>query len=156
MEIIVYFNLLMLYINSLSAKNTSVNISWIIDKARELQKNICFLDYNKGFVCVDHNKLWNILKETRILDHLTCLLRKLYAGQEATFRIGRGTMDWLQIGKGLHMSRLSPCLFNLYVEYIMWNARLDESQAGIKIARRNTNNLRCTDWYHSWQKVKRN
>ena len=92
----------------------------------------------------DHNKLWKILKETGIPDHLTCLLRNLYAGQEATVRTGHGTTDWFQIGKGVHQGCiLSPCLFNLYAEYIMWNASLDEAQAGIKIAGRNINNLRC-------------
>ena len=113
------------------------NIRWIIEKARELQKNIyfCFIDYAKAFDCVDHNKLWKILKEMGIPDHLTCLLRNLYAGQEATVRTGHGTTtDWFKIGKGLHQSCiLSPCLFNLHAEYIMQNARLDESQTEIKI-----------------------
>ena len=121
------------------------NICWIIEKAREFQKNIyfCFLDYAKAFDCVDHNKLWKILKEMGISDHLTCLLRNLCAGQEATVRIGHGTTDWFQIGKEVRQSCiLSPCLFNLYAEYIMKNARLDEAQTGIKIARRNINNLR--------------
>ena len=114
------------------------NIRWIIDKAREFQKNIyfCFVDYAKAFDCVDHNKLWKILKEIGILDHLTCLLRQLYAGQEATVRTGHGTTDWFQIGKGVCQGCiLSPCLFNLYAEYIMRNAGLDEAQAGIKNAR---------------------
>ena len=116
------------------------NILWIMEKAREFQKNIylCFIDYAKAFDCVDHNKLWKILKEIGIPDHLTCLLRNLYAGQEATVRTGHETTDWFQIGKGI----LSPCLFNLYAEYIMRNAGLEEAQAGIKIARRNINNLR--------------
>ena len=108
-----------------------VNICWIIDKAREFQKNIyfCFIDYAKAFDCVNHNKLWKILKEMGIPDHLTCLLRNLYAGQEATIRTGHGTTDWFQIGKGVHQGCiLSPCLFNLYVEYIMRNAGLDEAQ----------------------------
>ena len=121
------------------------NIRWITEKAREFQKNIyfCFIDYAKAFDCVDHNKLWEILKEIRIPDHLTCLLRNLYAGQEATVRTGHGTTDWLQIGKGVHQGCiLSPCLFNLYAEYIMRNTGLDEAQAGIKIAGRNINNLR--------------
>ena len=121
------------------------NILWIIKKAREFQKNIyfCFLDYAKAFDCVDHKKLWKILKEMGIPDHLTCLLRNLYMGQEATVRTGHGTTDWFQIGKGVHQgSILLPCLFNLYTEYIMRNAGLDEAQAGIKIARRNTNNVR--------------
>ena len=98
------------------------NICWIIEKAREFQKNIyyCFIDYDKGFDYVDHNKLWKILKEMGIPDHLTCLLRNLYAGQEARVRTGHGIMDWFQIGKGAHLGCiLSPCLFNLYVEYIM-------------------------------------
>ena len=120
------------------------NIRWIINKAREFQKNIyfCFIDYAKAFDCVGHNKLWKVLKEMRIPDHLTCLLRNLYAGQEATVRTGHGTADWFQIGKGI---LLSPCLFNSYAEYIMWNAGLDEAQAGIKIAGRNINNLRYAD-----------
>ena len=111
-------------------------IHWMIEKAREYQKNIyfCFIDYAKFFDCVDHNKLWKILQETGIPDHLTCLLRNLYAGQEATVRSGHKTTDWFQIGKGVHQgSILSPCLFNLYAEYIMWNAGLDDAQAGIKI-----------------------
>ena len=111
-------------------RNQIANIHWIIEKARVFQKNICFIDYAKAFDCVDHNKLWKILKEMGIPDHLTCLLRNLYAGQEATVRTGHGTADWFQIGKGCI---LSPCLFNLYAEYIMRNARLDEAQAGIKI-----------------------
>ena len=112
------------------------NICWIIKKAREFQKNIyfCFIDYAKIFDCVDHNKLWKILKEMGIPEPLTCLLRNLYAGQEATVRTGHGT-DWFQIGKGVRQGCiLSPCLFNFYSEYIMRNARLDEAQAGIKIA----------------------
>ena len=124
------------------------NICWIIEKTWEFQKNIyfCLIDYTKAFHCVDHNKLWKILEEMWIPDHLTCLLRKLYAGQEATVRTGHGTTDWFQIGKGVCQGCiLSPCLFNFYAEYIMWNARLDEAQAGIKIARRNINNLRYTD-----------
>ena len=95
-------------------------------KAREFQKNICFIDYTKTFDCVDHNKLWKILQETGIPDHLTCLLRNLYAGQEATVRTGHGTMDWFQIGKGVHQGCiLLPCLFNFCAEYIIWNVRLD-------------------------------
>ena len=106
----------------------------------------CFIDYVKAFDCVDHNKLWKILKEMGIPDHLTCLLRNLYAGQEATVRTGHGTTDWFQIRKGVHQGCiLSPCLFNLYSEYIMRNTGLDEAQAGIKIVRRNTNNLRYAD-----------
>ena len=124
------------------------NIHWIIEKAREFQKNIyfCFIDYVKTFDCVDHNKLWKILKEMGIPDHLTCLLRSLYAGQEATVRTGHGTTDWFQIRKGVRQGYiLSPCLFNLHAEYIMRNAGLEEAQAGIKIARRNINNLSYAD-----------
>ena len=113
------------------------NICWIMEKTREFQKNIyfCFIDYSKAFDCVDQNKLWEILKEMVIPDHLTCLLRNLYAGQEAAVRTRHGTTDWFQIGKGLcHGCLLPPCLFNLYAEYIMWNSRLDEAQAGIMIA----------------------
>ena len=119
-----------------------------MEKAREFQINIyfCFIDYAKTFDCVDHNKLWKILQEMGIPDHLTCLLRNLYAGQEATVRTGHGTTDWFQIGKGVHQGCiLSPCLFNLYAEYIMWNTGLDEVQAGIKIAGRSINNLRYAD-----------
>ena len=121
------------------------NIRWIFEKPREVQKNIyfCFIDYSKALDCVDHNKLWKILKEMRIPDHLTCLLRNLYAGQEATVRTGHGIIDWFQIGKGVCQGCiLSPCLFNFYAEYIMRNAGLAEAQAGIKIAGRNINNLR--------------
>ena len=121
---------------------------WIIEKAREFQKNIyfCFIGYAKAFDCVDHNKLWKILKEMEIPDHLTCLLRNLYAGQEAIVRTGHGTTDWFQIGKGVCQGCiLSPCLFNLYTEYIMRNAGLEEAQAGIKIAGRNIKNLRYAD-----------
>ena len=119
-----------------------------MEKARQFQKNIyfCFIDYAKAFDCVDHNKLWKILKEMEIPDHLTCLLRNLYAGPEATVRTGHGTTDCFQIGKGERQGCiLSPCLFNLYAEYIMRNAGLEETQAGIKIARRNINNLRYAD-----------
>ena len=115
---------------------------------RKFQKNIyfCFIDYAKAFDCVDHNKLWEILQEEGIADHMTCLLRNLYAGQEATVSTGRGTTDWFKIGKGVHQGCiLSPCLFSLYAEYIMRNAGLDEAQAGIKIAGRNTNNLKYAD-----------
>ena len=124
------------------------NIHWIMEKAREFQKitYFCFLDYAKVFDCVDHNKLWKILREMGVPDHLTCLLRNLYAGQEATVRTGRGTTDWFQIGKGVHQGCiLSLCLFNFYAEYIMRNAGLEETQAGIKNARRNINNLRSAD-----------
>ena len=119
-----------------------------MEKAREFQKNIyfCFIDYARAFHSVDHNKLWKILKEMGILDHLTCILRSLYAGQETTVRTGHGTTDWFQIGKGVRQGYiLSPCLFNLHAEYIMRNAGLEEAQAGIKIAGRNINNLRYAD-----------
>ena len=122
------------------------NICWIIEKAREFQKNIyfCFIDYDS--LCVDHNKLWKILKEMGIPDHLTHLLRNVHAGQKATVRTGHGTTDWFQIGKGIPQGcKLSPCLFNLYAEYIMRNAGLEETQAGIMIAGRNINNLRYAD-----------
>ena len=119
---------------------------WITEKASKFQKNICFIDYTKAFDSVDHNKLWKILKEMGKPDHLTCLLGNLYTGQEATGRTGHGTTDWFQIGKGVRQGCiLPPCLFNLYAEYIMWNVGLDEAQAGIKIARRNINNLRYPD-----------
>ena len=123
------------------------NICWIIEKAREFQKNInfCFIDYAKTFDCVDHNKLWKIMKEMGIPD-LTCLLRNLYAGQEATVRTGHGATDWFQIGKGVCQGCiLSPCLLNLYPEYTMRNAGLQEAQAGIKVAGRNINNLTYAD-----------
>ena len=119
-----------------------------MERAREFQKNIyfCFIDYAKAFACVDHNKLWKILREIRISDHLTCLLRNLYAGQEATVRTGHGTTDWFQIAKGVCQGCiLSPCLFNLYAEYIMRNSGLEEAQARIKIAGRNINHLRYAD-----------
>ena len=135
------------------------NIRWIIEKAREFLKNIyfCFIDYAKAFDYVDHNKLWKILKEMGIPDHLTCLLRNLYAGQETTVRTGHETTDRFQIGKGVRQGYIfSPCLFNLYAEYIMRNAGLEETQAGIKIARRNINNLRYADDTTLWQKVKNN
>ena len=127
------------------------NIYWIIQKAREFQKNInfCFVDYAKAFECVDHDKLENLKileKEMGIPDHLTCLLRNLYADQEATVRTGHGTTDWFQIEKGVCQSCiLPPCLFNFYAEYIMQHAQLDEAQAGIKIGERNNNNLRYAD-----------
>ena len=117
-------------------------------KKQEFQKSIyiCFIDYAKAFDCVDHNKLWKILKEMGMLDHLTCLLRNLFAGQETTVRNRHGTTDWFQIRKGVCQGCIwSPCLFNLYAEYIMRNAGLDETLAGIKIARRNINNLRYAD-----------
>ena len=110
-------------------RNQIANICWIIKTAREFQKNICFffIDYAKAFDCVDHNKLWKVLKEMGIPDHLTCLLRNLCAGQAATVRTGHGTTNWFQIGKGVRQGcMLSPCLFYLYAEYIMRNARFDE------------------------------
>ena len=121
-------------------------IRWIIEIAREFQKNVyfCLIDYAKAVDRVDHNKLWKILQEMGIPDHLTRLLRTLYAGQEATVRTGHET-DWIQIGKGVCQGVLSPCLFNLYAEYIMRNAGQDETQAGIKFAGRNINNLRYAD-----------
>ena len=134
------------------------NIRWIMEKAREFHKNICFcfIDYSKDFDHVDHNKLWKILKKMEIAGHLTCLPRNLYAGQEATVRTGHGTTDWFQRGKGIHQACiLSPCLFNLYTEYIMRNAGLEEAQGGIKITGRNINNLRYMIPL-LWQKVKKN
>ena len=119
-----------------------------MEKAREFQKNIyfCFIDYTKAFDCVDQNKLWKILKEIGIPDHLICLLRNLYADQEATVRTGHGTTDWFQIRKGVFQGCiLSPCLLNLYAEYIVRNTGLEEAQAGIKIAGRNISNLRYAD-----------
>jgi len=124
------------------------NIRWIIEKAREFQKNInfCFIDYVKAFDSVDHNKRWKILKEMGIPDHLICLLRNLYAGQEATVRTGHGTTDWFQIGKGVCQGFiLSPCLLNFYAEYIKRNTGLEETQAGLNIDGRNINNLRYAD-----------
>ena len=136
------------------------NIHWVIEKAREFQKNIyfCFIDYAKTFHCVGRNKLWKILKEMGIPDHLTCLLRNLYAGQEATVRTGHGTTEWFQVGKGVCQGCvLSPCSLNFYAEYIMRNAGLEEAQARIKIARRKisiTSAMQMTPLL--WQKVKRN
>ena len=125
------------------------DIYWIMEKAREFQKNIyfCFIDYAKAFDCVDHNQLWKILKEMGIPDHLTCLLRNLYAGQEATVRTGHGTTDWFQIGKRVCQGCiLSPCLFNFYAGLsTIRNTGLEEAQAGIKIAGRNISNLRYAD-----------
>ena len=140
----VKFQMFKLDLEKAEESDQIANICWIIEKAREFQKNIyfCFIDYAKAFDCVDHNKLWKILKELEIPDHLTYLLRNLYVGWEATVRNGHGTADWFQIEKGVHQGYiLYPCLFNLYAEYIMKNAGLDEAQAGIKIARRNINNL---------------
>ena len=121
-----------------------------MEKARELKKNIyfCLIDYDTAFDYVDHNKLWKILKEMGISDHLTCLLRNLYAGQDATVRTGHGTTDWFQIGQGVRQGYIvSPCLFNFYAEYIMQNAGLDDAQAGIKIAGGNINNFEWHDPY---------
>ena len=149
-----------MYMMDLKGKGTRdqiANICWVIEKVRELQKNIyfCFIHYTKAFDCVDHNKMWNILNEMGISDCLTCLLWNLYADQEATVRTGHGTMDWFQIGKGVHQGCiLSPCLFNLYTGYIKEHLRLEEAQTGIKIARRNINNLRYADDSTLWQKVK--
>ena len=127
-------------------RDQTANIHWIIKKAREFQFYFCFIDYAKAFYCVDHNKLWKILKEMAIPDHLTCLLRNLYAGQEATVRTGHGTTEWFQIGKGVHQGCiLLPCLFNVNAEYIVRNTGLEEAQAGIKTAGRNINNLRYAD-----------
>ena len=134
------------------------NIHWIIEKAREFQKNIffCFIDYAKFFDSVDHNKLWKIPQETGIQNHLTCVLRNLYAGQEARLRTGYGTTDRFQIGKGVHQSYiLSPRSFNLYEEYIMKIPGLYEAQTGIKIARRSINNLRYADDIHSYGRKRR-
>ena len=135
------FQMFKLVLEKAKDRDQIANICWIIEKAREFQKNIyfCFIDYAKAFDCVDHNILGKFLKEMGIPDHLTCLLRNLYARQEATVRTRHRTTDWLQIGKRVHQScTLSPCLFNLYAEYIMQNARVDEAQAGIKIAGRIT------------------
>ena len=133
------------------------NIHWIMEKAREFQKNIyfCFIDYAKAFDCVDHNNLWKIQKEMGIPDHLTCLLRNLYAGQEATVRTGHGTTDWFQIRKGVHQGWiLSSCLFNFYAEYIMRNPGLEEAQARLLGEISITSDIQMTP--HLWQKVKRN
>ena len=129
-------------------RDQMANIHWIIEKAKEFQKNIyfCFIDYTKDFDCVDQNNMCKILKGMGMLDHLTWLLRNVYAGQEATLRIGHGTTDWLQIRKAVCQGYiLSPCLFNFYAEYITRNAGLDEAQAGIKTARKSINNLRYAD-----------
>ena len=124
-------------------------------KQESSRKNIyfCFIDYAKTFDCMACNKLWKIIKEMGMPDHLTCLLRNLYAGQEATVKTGHGTMNWFQIGKGFI---ISPCLFNLNAEYIMWNSGLDEAQAGIKIASRNINNLKYADDTNFMEKAKSN
>ena len=135
------------------------NICWTMEKAREFQKNIyfCFIDSAKAFDCVDHKKLWKILKQIGITDHLTCLLRNLYAGQEATVRTGHGTTDWFQIGKGVCQGYIvSPCLFNLYAEYIMRNAGLEEAQLESRLLGEIsiTSDMQMTP--PLWQKVKKN
>ena len=135
------------------------DIHWIIEKTREFQKNIyiCFIDYTKAFDCVDHKKLWKILKEMGIPDHLTCLLRNLYAGQEATIRTGHGKMDWFHIGKGVCQGCiLSPCLFNLFAEYIMRNVGLNEQKLESRLQEEIsiTSDMQMTP--PLWQKVKRN
>ena len=128
------FQMLKLDLEKTEETDQISSICWIIEKARDFQKKICFIDCAKASDYVDHNKLWKILKEMGIPTHLTCLLRNLYAGQEATVRTRRGTTDWFQIGKGvLQGCILSPCLFNFYVECIMWNAGLEEAQDGVKI-----------------------
>ena len=135
------------------------NIHWIIEKAREFQKNFffCFIDYAKAFDCVDHNQLWKILKKMGIPDHLTWLLRNLYAGQQATVRTGRGTTDLFQIGKGVSQDRiLSPCLFNLYAEYIMQNARLEEAQLESRLPGEVSITSHMQMKPLLWQKAKRN
>ena len=129
-------------------RDQTANIHWIMKKSKRIPENIyfCFIDYAKDFDCVDHNKLWKTHQEMGIPDHLTCLLRNMYAGQEATVRTRHGTTDWFQIGKGVHQGCiLLPCLFNLYAEYIMPKVGMNEAQARIRIARRNINNLRYAD-----------
>ena len=153
------FQIFKLDLEKAEERDLVANIHWIIEKTRKFQKNIylCFIDYTKAFDCVDHNKLWKILKEMGIPDHLTCRLRYLYAGQETTVRTRQGRMDWFKIGKGVCQSCImSPCLFNFFAEYITQNARLDEVQARIKTTRRNINNLKYTDDTTIWQKAKRN
>ena len=142
---------------SRGTRDQIANICWIIKKAREFQKNtyFCFIDYAKAFDCVDHKKLWKILKEMGIPDHLNCLLRNLYASQDATIRTRHETTDWFQIRKGACQGcMLSPCLFNLHAEYIIGNARLDEAQAGIKTAKVNNNTSDTQMIPTLWQKVK--
>ena len=138
-------------------KDQTASIHWIIKKAREFQKNIyfCFIDYAKTSDYMDHNKLWKIVKKTRIPNHLTCLLRSLYAGQEVTAK--HGTMDWFQIGEGVHQGCiLSPCLFDLYAEYIMRNVSLDEAQAGIRLPGETSITSDMKMIPPLWQRVKRN
>ena len=141
------------------SRDQIANIHWIIEKAKEFQKNIylCFFDYIKAFDCMDHNKLWKILKEMGIPDHLTCLMRILYTGQEATVRTEHGKTDWFQIGEGVRQGCiLSPCLFSVYAEYIMRNAGLDEAQAGSRLLVEIsiTSDMQMTP--PLWQKVKKN
>ena len=139
------------------ARDQIANMRWITEKAREFQKNIyfCFIDYAKAFDWVDHNKLWKILKEMGISDHLICLLRNMYADQEATVGTEHGSTDCFQIGKGVRQGCiLSPCLFNFYAEHIMRNAGLDEAQAGIKIAGTNINNSDMQTKLPLWKKAK--
>ena len=141
------------------ARDQIVSIRWIVERAGEFQKNIyfCFIDYAKAFDCVDQDKLWRILKEMGIPDHLTCLLRNLYIGQEAVIRTGCGTTDRFQIGKGVRQACiLLPCLFNFYAECVMQNAGLDEAQAGINFAKRTSITLDMQMTSPLWQKVKRN
>ena len=141
----------MFKLDSEKSEKSEIKLPTSIGSSRKQESSkkkiyFCFIDYAKPFDCVDHNKLWKILKEMGPPDHLTCLLKNLYSGQEAIVRTGHGTTHWFQIGKGICQGcLLSPCLFNLYAEYIMWNTRLDEAQAGIKIAGRNISNLRYTD-----------
>ena len=140
-----------------ATRDQIANIRWIIEKARELQKNICFIDYTRAFDFVDHNKLWKILKEMGVPDHLTCLLRNLYAGQEATIRTGHGTTDWFQIGKGVHQGCiLSLCLFNFYAEYIMRNAGWMKHKLESRLLGETsiTSDMQMTPLL--WQKVKKN
>ena len=144
----VNFQMLKLILEKAEEQEIKLPTSVGSSKKQEFQKNIyfCFIDYAKAFNCVYQNKLWKILQEMGIPDHLTCVLRNLYAGQEAIVRIGHGTIDWFQIGKGVCQGCiLSPCLFDLYAVYIMRNAGLLEAQAGIKIAGRNIDNLRYAD-----------
>ena len=140
-------------------RDQTANICWIIEIAREFQKNIyfCFIDYAKAFDCVDHNKLWEILQKMGIPDHLSWLLRNLYAGQEARVRTGHRTTDWFQIGKAVWQGCiLSPCLFNLYAEYIMWNTGLDEAQAELRLPGEISTNSDMQMTPPLWQKVKKN
>ena len=139
-------------------RNQRSNCQHLLDhrKSKRIPEIFCFTDYAKVFGCVDHNKLWEILQEIGIPDHLICLLRNLCMGQEATVRTGYGTTVWFKLGKEHIKTILSPCLFNIYAEFIIWNTRLDESQAGIKVAKRNINHLRYADNITLVEKVKRN